>query len=304
MRLDLDAVRRANPLPAIAGKLVKLKAAGAEFKGCCPFHADRTPSFTIYSGGQRFQCFGCGAAGDVLDFVQRAYSVSLPEAARMLGAEALPKVEMPAAHSVCDPDKRAATQAEARTIWERGENISGSPAEAYLRFRGIHPPYPAALRFLRLPYGNLGLLPCLICAVQDVGGAVTGIQRIFLAQDGQGKADLPKPKLSLGAIKGGAIRMGDLDGSGCLTVCEGPEDGLSLLVMLGAPVWVAAGATFLPAMQFPPEVRSIVIGADNDEAGEAKAQEAARAFAMRGLTVRIIRPLAGFKDFNDELRGA
>ena len=67
---------------------------------------------------------------------------------------------------------------------------------------------------------------------------------------------------------------------------------------------LAAGATFLPHMQFPPEVRSVVIGADNDPAGVQAAHEAARAFAARGLSVRIIRPLDGFKDFNDELRGA
>ena len=116
--------------------------------------------------------------------------------------------------------------------------------------------------------------------------------------------DVAKPKRSLGHVKGGAIRLGDLDGSGVLAVCEGPEDGLSLLEMIGGPVWVAAGAIFLPQMQFPASVHSIVIGADNDETGDAKAREAGQVFAMRGLSVRIIRPLDGFKDFNDELRGA
>nr|WP_238339173.1 CHC2 zinc finger domain-containing protein [Novosphingobium ginsenosidimutans] len=289
-------------MPAIAGKLVKLKLAGAEFKGCCPFHADRTPSFTIYSGGQRFQCFGCGAAGDVLDFVRRAYSVSLPEAAQILEAGNVPRAAV-SGSKLAALEKRDRSP-EALAVWQRAEAAAGTLAEAYLRSRGINPPYPAALRFLRLPCGNLGQTPCLICAVQDVGGAVTGIQRIFLAQDGQGKADLPKPKLSLGAIKGGAIRLGDLDGSGCLTVCEGPEDGLSLLEIMGGPVWVSAGTTFLPAMQFPPEVRSIVIGADNDSAGREAADKAARAFVERGLSVRIIRPLPDCKDFNDELRSA
>lgn len=299
--IDLKSIRRANPLPAIAGRLVKLKAAGAEFKACCPFHADRTPSFTIYSGGQRFQCFGCGAAGDVLDFVQRAYAVSLPEAARMLGAGDVPTVEV--ARLKPAELEKASRSPDAVAIWERAGSAAGTPAEAYLRFRGIVPPYPAALRFLRLPCGNLGQTPCLICAVQDVAGNVTGIQRIFLAPDGNGKADIAKPKLSLGKVKGGAIRLGDLDGSGVLTVCEGPEDGLSLLAMLGGPVWVSAGTTFLPAMQFPPEVRSILIGADNDEAGREAAAKAVQAFTARALPVRIIRPLAGFKDFNDELRG-
>lgn len=104
-------------------------------------------------------------------------------------------------------------------------------------------------------------------------------------------------------MAGGAIRLGDLDAGGTVTVCEGPEDGLSLLEVLGPPVWVAAGASMLPAMMFPPEVRSVVIGADNDDAGDTAARKAALAFALRGLSVRIIHPLPGFKDFNDELRG-
>jgi len=301
-RFDLDAIRRDNPLPDVAARLVPLKAAGGEWKACCPFHPDRSPSFTIFDGGQRFMCFGCGASGDVLDFVQRANGVSLPEAARMLGAGEVPKIALPSVPPA-DAD-RAASRARAVSIWEGTVPAAGSLAEAYLGFRGIHPPFPPDIRFARLRCGSRGQLPCLVAAVRDVAGAVTGIQRIFLRNDGLGKAAMPKPKLSLGAVKGGAIRLGDLDGSDSVTVCEGPEDGLSLLAMGARPVWAAAGATFLPHMQFPPEVRSIVIGADNDPAGAQAADNAAHAFAERGLTVRIIRPLPGFKDFNDELKGA
>lgn len=219
----------------------------------------------------------------------------------MLGAGVVPRAAVGRPKSA--ELEKGSRSPEALAIWYRAIPAAGTLAEAYLRWRGISPPYPASLRFLSLPCGDLGATPCLVCAVQDVNGEITGIQRIFLAPDGQGKAAMPKPKLSLGTVKAGAIRLGEPDRSGMLTVCEGPEDGLSLLELLGAPVWVAAGASFLPAMQFPPEVRSIVVGADNDAAGEAKAQEAARAFAMRGLAVRIIRPLAHFKDFNDELTG-
>lgn len=300
-RFDLDAIRRNNPLPDVAARLVPLKAAGREWKACCPFHPDRSPSFTIFDGGRRFKCFGCGASGDVLDFVQRAYGVNLPEAARMLGAGEVPKIALPSiAPANADP---AASRARAVSIWKRSIPAAGSLAETYLRFRGIVPPFPPDIRFARLSCGSRGQMPCLVAAVRDVVGDVTGIQRIFLRCDGLGKADMPKPKLSLGAVKGGAIRLSDLDGSGVLTICEGPEDGLSLLAMDAGPVWVAAGATFLPHMRFPPEVRSIIIGADNDPAGDQAAQAAAHAFAARGLTVRIIRPLPDFKDFNDELKG-
>lgn len=107
----------------------------------------------------------------------------------------------------------------------------------------------------------------MVCAIRDVTGAIMGVQRVFLAHDGNGKADVSKPKLSLGRVAGGAIRMGDLDTSGIVTVCEGPEDGLSLVEMLGGPVWVAAGSGMMSAMQFPIEVQRVVIGADNDDAG-------------------------------------
>ena len=299
----LQAIRQANPLPEIAARLVRLRLSGGELTGCCPFHRDRTPSFTIYDGGKRFKCFGCGAGGDVLDFVSRAYGVELPEAIRLLGAGDLPRAAISRGEFPASNIFRPERVAEARAIWQAAIPAAGTLAETYLRGRAIDPPFPAALRFARLRYGREGVRPCLVCAVRDPGGEVTGIQRIWLADDGRGKAAVPQPKLSLGRVRGGAIRLGAPDGTGRVTVCEGPEDGLSLAAMLGGPIWVAAGATFLPAMQFPPEVRSVLIGADNDPAGRDAADKAARAFAARGLAVRILRPLNGFKDFNDELRG-
>lgn len=298
--IDLEQIRRDNPLPEVVGKLVALRSANNEWVACCPFHADRSPSFTIFDNGRRFHCFGCNASGDVLDFAQRVYGVTLQEAAQMLGAGNVPKVALP----MPAPTDKTDNTAQARAIWERAGPVCGSVAEAYLRWRGIAPPFPQDLRFRGLPYPDHGRLPCLVCAVRDVSGEVVGIQRIWLADDGQGKANVEKPKLSLGSIKGGAIRLGNLDDTGCVTVCEGPEDGLSLALMLGGPVWVAAGSSFLPAMQFPPGINSILIGADNDTAGREAAEKAARTFATRGLKVRILRPLQGFKDFNDELRSA
>src|SRR5690606_40466026 len=96
--LDIDAIRRDYPLPSVAGAVVKLRPAGHEFKACCPFHEERTPSFTIFDTGRRFHCFGCGAAGDVLDFVQHLHNVSLREAASMLAGDALPMIDVVPLH--------------------------------------------------------------------------------------------------------------------------------------------------------------------------------------------------------------
>lgn len=112
-RLDLAAIRQSHPLPTVAGAVVKLRRAGNEWKGCCPFHQDRSPSFTIYSGGERFQCFGCGASGDVLDFIKLQHGVGLREAAEMLGGGDLPTVEIA---PLPRPDDAGDRVEEARSI--------------------------------------------------------------------------------------------------------------------------------------------------------------------------------------------
>lgn len=297
--IDFAAVRRTHSLSQIAGRHTALRRSGHEWTGLCPFHNERTPSFTIFDDDSRFHCFGCGATGDVVDFLRLIEQVETGEVVQRLAGHA------PAARKEASPAAaRVDRIAEARAIWERATPAAGTPAEAYLRWRGITIPCPPSIRFLRLPYGHVAPMPCLIAAVRNVSGEVIGIQRIWLARDGKGKADVPKPKLSLGAVKGGAIRLAEPGVTGAIIVCEGPEDGLSLMQMLGLPVWVAAGASLLPGVQFPPAVRSIVIGADNDPAGLEAVARARAAFNARGLSVRVIQPLPGFKDFNDELRGA
>mgnify|MGYP000249338430 CR=1 FL=1 len=115
-RLDLEAIRRAHPLPDVAARIVPLRRAGDEWLACCPFHADRTPSFTIYAGGTRFKCFGCGAAGDVLDFVRRAYDVPLVEAARRLDGGHVPTITLPSRGEFSDAVKRADRRGAALAI--------------------------------------------------------------------------------------------------------------------------------------------------------------------------------------------
>lgn len=77
MAIDFDKIRREYPLPEIAAASgLKLERDGKEFKACCPFHGDKTPSFSIFPSRQKhwlYQCFGCGAAGDVIDFYQERY---------------------------------------------------------------------------------------------------------------------------------------------------------------------------------------------------------------------------------------
>jgi len=302
-RLDLDAIRRDNPLPDVpAGAGVVLKRKSNELVGLCPFHSERSPSFTIFNGGNNFHCFGCGAGGDVLDFIQALHGVGLREAGEMLTARAgsigtigtigLPPVED-------EPDRSG----EALAIWSAAQPIKGTLAEDYLRWRGIDIALPDCLRFASLRYGRTGPeYPVMVAAVSDVADRITGIQRTYLAPDGKGKAQVPKAKLSLGRVSGGAVRL--TEPARALILTEGVEDALSLIQTLGRAAWATCGTSNLGKVVLPIATDDVVIGADNDEAGEAAARKAAETYAQQGCKARIIRPLPGFKDFNAESQGA
>lgn len=296
IRRVCDEIRLRFPISAIAGRSIKLQRRSGELLACCPFHQDRSPSFTIFDGDRRFKCFGCGASGDVIDFVRISHKVGMIEAVHMLDAGALPIV---APASLLAEKDDSARREEALAIWRSAQSAESTPVETYLRARGITMAIPASLRFTRLRYGKRGELhPVMVALVASVDSRAIGIQRTFLNASGTGKAVVPKPKLSLGQVRGGAIRLAPCAAE--MVVCEGIEDGLTLQQELGRAVWVAAGAGMLPAMRFPAGVGSVVIGADNDEAGETAARKAADAMFSGGRRVRVIRPLDA-KDFNQEL---
>src|SRR4029078_2162538 len=76
----------------VIGETVQLKKAGTTFKGLCPFHGEKTPSFTVTPGRDSWKCFGCGLGGDVFSFVMQRDGVAFPEALRTLAAK--PGVEI------------------------------------------------------------------------------------------------------------------------------------------------------------------------------------------------------------------
>ena len=91
--VDIAALKARHPLgDVVEASGVRLKGRGRVRQGVCPFHDELEGSFTVYEDSQRFYCFGCGAGGDVLDFIRRAENLSLPEAIERLGGGAYPAV--------------------------------------------------------------------------------------------------------------------------------------------------------------------------------------------------------------------
>lgn len=80
----ISDIKFRNPIEDVIGSYVTLKRGGATMKGLCPFHSEKTPSFTVFPATQDFHCFGCGVGGDVISFVMRMENLEYVEAIRNL----------------------------------------------------------------------------------------------------------------------------------------------------------------------------------------------------------------------------
>jgi DNA primase len=81
---DIEVLRRQADIVAVVSDYTSLKRAGGSYKGLCPFHTERTPSFTVKPGDNVYHCFGCGASGDLYDFLMRIEGLGFPEAVEAL----------------------------------------------------------------------------------------------------------------------------------------------------------------------------------------------------------------------------
>src|SRR5436853_6654252 len=84
MNTFTEIVRHSADIVRVVSDYMSLKGAGSAFKGLCPFHSEKTPSFSVHREKQIFHCFGCGAGGDVFSFVMLAEKVAFPEAVRIV----------------------------------------------------------------------------------------------------------------------------------------------------------------------------------------------------------------------------
>ena len=141
----IEQIAAANDIVEVIGSYFPLKRAGTTFKALCPFHQEKTPSFTVSPQRQTFHCFGCGVGGTVFRFVMDYEHVDFPTAVRKLGARAgIPVVEERGSTSG-DERKQEARQILLRLHAEAGEwfheqlmaNKGGQAARDYLKKRGI-----------------------------------------------------------------------------------------------------------------------------------------------------------------------
>jgi len=174
-----DRVKQQADIVRVVGEYVRLKKTGKDFSGLCPFHQEKTPSFTVSPIKQIFYCFGCGKGGDVFNFVREMEKCDFPEALKIVAEKS--GIALPARRER-SPEEHRETQHRtlilemhraAQTFYTQqlASTPEGRVAQAYLEDRGLDKPAieqfgigyapsggDTLLRFLRAKYKDEKLL--------------------------------------------------------------------------------------------------------------------------------------------------
>jgi len=140
-----ETLKQQADIVRIVGDYVRLKKAGAQnYSGLCPFHGEKTPSFSVHATRQFYHCFGCGASGDVFSFVQKIENITFPEAVRLVAQKMgvpLPKVAYSSPEEARDAKHRTALLEiqEAACVFFQDclKRPEGTEAREYLKGRGL-----------------------------------------------------------------------------------------------------------------------------------------------------------------------
>ena len=317
-KVDIAELKARHPLgDTVESAGVALRSKGRVRQGVCPFHKESEGSFTVYGDTEKFYCFGCGAGGDVLDFVQRMESLTLPEAIRRLDNGSPPvttaavrpaAARQPAAPAIPPRDPALLTAAGR---YYAGELRRSSKARAYLASRGIG--LEAALRLglgyatgngLRQYLSSLGFNPDrqrasglflergaerfagMITVTDLVHGLVRWLTgRAIVAQAKPRFQAVPGPKPVLGLASLGPAPP-------WVIVAEGVFDYLSLADW-GYPAVAALGTQGMDkvaaALRGCPRV---FLAFDNDDAGRDAAASLQAQLGRRAAVVNLLQDIA------------
>ncbi|MBX5020445.1 CHC2 zinc finger domain-containing protein [Rhizobium lentis] len=291
MSTDVERLRRDVSLSStVAHYGYKLSRNGDEFETCCPFHAEDTPSFTIFVGKdnvERFHCFGCGEQGDVLDFVQKVKGANLPEAIRILDGRDNSKPNI------------QPRQIQARDAYEGIAPIAPpeNPIQAGARIRLYNPKrkgtrweWGAFAPSMVFPYRRLdgSLFGYVLRHELSDGGKETPMVMFVCLPDGTEtwcRFPFPKPRPLYGVESIGDRQVLVVEGEKC-------RDKLRRTSGRTVASWAGGTQGVKHADWTPLASRDVIIWPDFDGPGLAAALEIAAILAGLGARVRFV----GFDD--------
>jgi len=295
---DIFKLKQSINIADVIGRYVDLKRHGSNLFACCPFHDEKTPSFSVNTADDFYYCFGCGSGGDVVNFVQNYNKCSFQDAVKILvGEDAFADITAEQAAEIQkrraeSEKKRKADQfkrwhdaeKQALKIWNAAETIPPAGHDYLYRKHvtghglrvGAWPVYDGE----QVQYITGALLVPV-----SVGKKIVSLQAIF--QDSNNLTNRDKTFLPGGKMAGGYFIIGEIDGADTFIICEGYATGASIYDAVRLPVFVAFNAGNLAAVaervRKAKPVAVIIIAADNDRfkehnAGVTFATDAAKKF--------------------------
>ena len=304
---DTDAIRRGHPIADVAAAAgLELRQTAGRLVGICPFHGDSRPSLVLYPASQSYYCFGCGAGGDVIDFVSRLHRVGFRDAAAILTGERQPSetpstpVATPRPERKLDPEQVAAIVEVAvgfyhQALWSHPRALN------YLHDRGVS---NRTAEECRLGVGVRGLAAVLaqrgldLVTAESLGLLAEGrepfVGRVIIPDLIDGRAswftgrrlDDREPRYLNLRVEKPILGLNRVDGD-AVVVVEGPFDWLT------AVEWDFAAAALLGtrvsdrAERQLDRFEQVYLALDNDEAGHQATAELADRLVHRAIPVRL-----------------
>src|ERR1700743_1542975 len=213
-----ETVRQQADIVRGSGELIQLKKAGAQnLVGLCPFHGEKSPSFSVHATRQFFHCFGCGKSGDVFKFIQEREQVSFPEAIKMVAEKMgipLPKMQYSSEGEAQDAQQRGVLidmhERACKFFEEQLRRPEGAHAREYLASRGLK---EETIRTFRIGYAPDSGFTLKDRLKADFGDAMMRASGLFSWKEGSENAGGGSGKGSAGNGGGAGASSGATSGS-------------------------------------------------------------------------------------------
>ena len=332
-----ELVARNDIVEVVSGYVRLGKKSGSNMFGLCPFHSEKTPSFSVSPDKQIYHCFGCGKGGGVISFIMEIENLSFPEAVAFLAKRA--NMPLPEQENDRESKKRsrmlALNKDAARFFYEQLQSPAGARAREYMAGRGITkttatnfglgcaPNQWDALEKAMREKGytdyelfDAGLIKKgrnggwydsfrdrLMFPVIDVRGNVIGFSGRILTGEGPKYLNSPETAVFNKGSNLFALNLAKKSKSGYILLSEGNIDVVSLH-QAGFDSAVASLGTSLTAEQARLISRytdQVIIAYDNDGAGQKAAQRAIAILEKLDLKVKVLQ-MSGAKDPDEFIR--
>lgn len=330
----IEEIRSQNDILDVVGSYVKLKRSGSVYMGLCPFHNEKSPSFSVTPGKQMYHCFGCGEGGDVFSFIMKYENFTFMEAIKMLADRAgvdLPEMEYSAEEkqkadlkaTLLEINKKTATYFYKVLLSDRG-----AVGREYFHKRGLE--QDTILRF-GLGYSGKGgselyqylkkqgysdevlkesglftfsskgtydkFWNRVMFPILDVNNRVIGFGGRVMGEGEPKYLNSPETKIFEKSKNLYGLNYAKISRKNYLLICEGYMDVIALHTAGFTNAVAALGTAFTSqhAMLIKRYVKEVVLTFDSDEAGRKAALRAIPMLKQAGIGIKVLN-MSPYKD--------